>query len=252
MERGNSTPEVVRLLDWDPDLAQDLGEAETREAHDHLLVRLERLDWKRREGIWGKGAAGDHLGLLLVEGLLLRRVTVPGGGAAEVLGFGDLIRPWDVDGEEELAVSSEVRWTVLSEVTVALLDIGFIRRACRWPPVLSRLSARGVLRAKGTALNQAISHLKHVENRLLLLLWHFAERWGRVSGEAITLELPITHELLGRLVGATRPSVTTALGRLERRGLLERRGDVWRISRDSAEEFRRGALLEPGRPMSAL
>jgi CRP/FNR family transcriptional regulator, cyclic AMP receptor protein len=78
-----------------------------------------------------------------------------------------------------------------------------------------------------------------VETRLLVEFWHLAERWGRVGPTGITITLPLTHEMIGELVGATRPSVTTGLGRLAARGLLVREGaDVWHLShaaRDALE-----------------
>jgi CRP/FNR family transcriptional regulator, cyclic AMP receptor protein len=148
-----------------------------------------------------------------------------------------VLRPWDVDGEEFLPITSRVDWTVLSDVTVASLDRDFADRVCRWPTIVARLIARNAIRAKANTLNQAISHFKHVESRLLLLFWHFGERWGKVRGDYITIELPLTHELLGKLVGATRPSVTTALGQLARRELLDRDDGVWRLSRGSAEQL---------------
>jgi CRP-like cAMP-binding protein len=226
----------LRLLDADPDLGQDLDDEEQRSrARAELICRSARLDWTRRERHWGPADIDGHLGLLILEGLMFREVVVARGGAAELLGSGDLLRPWDVDGEEFLPISSRVEWTVLSDVTVAVLDRDFADRLCRWPTVVGRLIARNSIRAKGNALNQAISHFKHVESRLLLLFWHFADRWGRVRGDQIALELPLTHELLGKLVGATRPSVTTALGQLSRRGMLVREGAVWQLSRDSAE-----------------
>jgi CRP-like cAMP-binding protein len=61
-----------------------------------------------------------------------------------------------------------------------------------------------------------------VEARLLLILWYYADRWGRVTREGVVLPLRMTHSMLARIVGARRPSVSTALGRLAERGLVER------------------------------
>ena len=56
--------------------------------------------------------------------------------------------------------------------------------------------------------------------RLVLLLWHLGARWGRVEPSGLRLSLPLTHRLLGQLVAAERPSISHALGRLARAGLL--------------------------------
>ena len=66
--------------------------------------------------------------------------------------------------------------------------------------------------------------------------WHLAERWGTVGPQSISIPVPLTHDMLAKLVGATRPSVTTGLGRLASRGLLVRERDgVWLLSLDSRE-----------------
>lgn len=142
----------------------------------------------------------------------------------------------DVDGEYTLPVPAEVSWTVLAPCEVAILNSRFVRRAGRWPEVLARLTGRTVGRAKSLALHDAVTNLKHVETRLLVQFWHLAERWGRVGPDGISIPVPLTHEMLAKLVGAARPSVTTGLGRLASRGLLVRESDRgWRLSRRSRE-----------------
>ena len=81
---------------------------------------------------------------------------------------------------------------------------------------------RMVRRAHALAFQLAVSHLKLVETRLLAVLWYYADSWGRVTPEGTVLGVPLTHALLARVVGARRPSVSTALGRLHDRGLVER------------------------------
>jgi CRP-like cAMP-binding protein len=80
-----------------------------------------------------------------------------------------------------------------------------------------------------------------VDDRLLVVMWFLAERWGRVRPEGVVLPLKLTHQLLAALVGAKRPSVTTALGELTTAGLLERRDDgSWLLHGEPPEQ--------PGRP----
>jgi CRP/FNR family transcriptional regulator, cyclic AMP receptor protein len=235
---------VVPLLRLDPELAEDLSQEQAALAMHELVVRVEELRWKQRDGRWGPRDATRFFGFLVVGGLLLREVDLGGSFSAELLGAEDLLRPFDIDGLQVLpAGGAAVRWTVLWRVDLAVLDGRFLEAAGRFPSVLSRLSGRAVLRAKAALLNQAISHAKHVDSRLLLLFWHLAERWGRRRPGGITLDLPLTHALLARLVGATRPSVTGALGRLARAGLLSRAEGGWWLSPDACDhvpELRRG------------
>jgi CRP-like cAMP-binding protein len=77
-----------------------------------------------------------------------------------------------------------------------------------------------------------ITQVNRVDSRLLLLMWQLAERWGRVSTDGITVPVGLTHETLAMLVGARRPTVTTALGRLARAGDLERVDEGWLLRGD--------------------
>ena len=71
----------------------------------------------------------------------------------------------------------------------------------------------------------AIAHHQRVDDRLLLTLWHLAERWGRVAPDGIAVPLPLSHQRLADLIGAHRPSVTTAMGELVKSGAVTRRDD---------------------------
>ena len=64
------------------------------------------------------------------------------------------------------------------------------------------------------AFHLAVCGLRRVDDRLLSVLWHFADRWGTVTPEGVRLDLRLTHQVLAAVTGARRPSVTTALKRL--------------------------------------
>jgi len=228
---------AIPILEADPDLAIGLSAADTAAATRELVAPRVALGWKSHGHGWGPPDRSGHFGLLVVEGLLLREVRLLGTSSAELLAHGDILRPWDIDGELNLPVPADICWTALEPVAVAVLDSQFVRRAAAWPEVLSALAGRAVIRAKSMALNDAITNLKLVEVRLLVLFWHLADRWGRVGPSAITVPLPLTHETLAKLVGAARPSVTTALGALSDRELLHRDTGVWHLSRDAAKAF---------------
>ncbi|MGH2762480.1 MAG: Crp/Fnr family transcriptional regulator [Thermoleophilaceae bacterium] len=239
---GDGSLELRRehVLDVDPALGDDLDPESLRSATAELLAPVVPIEWAEHSGVWGPSRPEGHLGLLILDGLLLREVRLSGSCSAEVLGEGDLLRPWDVDGEYLLPVPAEVSWTVLARCEVAVLNAQFLRRAARWPEVLARLTGRSVGRAKALAVHDVVTNLKHVETRLLVQFWHLAERWGRVCPESISIPMPLTHEILAKLIGVTRPSVTTGLGRLAARGLLVRDGDgVWHLSHQAR------AALEP-------
>ena len=73
-----------------------------------------------------------------------------------------------------------------------------------------------------SAVQMAIIHQPRIHVRLHMLLWHLADRWGRVGTNGISLALPLSHTMLADLVAARRPTVTVALAELEKRGLVRR------------------------------
>jgi hypothetical protein len=48
-----------------------------------------------------------------------------------------------------------------------------------------------------------------------------------VTQAGVSVPIPLSHELLGGLIGSRRPTVTTALAALRDQGLVERTGDGW-------------------------
>jgi CRP/FNR family cyclic AMP-dependent transcriptional regulator len=217
--------ESLRLLEADPDLGALLSATRRAEAEDALVVRVHRLSI----GPWDVSrlaqAGAGHVGLLLLEGVLARDVVVADHISAELLGPGDLVRPWEEPDGDSSLLPVQVEWWTLSPARVAVLDRSFAMRSARWPEINAALFERLSNRALRLATHQAISQLTRVDRRLLALFWHLAERWGRVSAEGVVVPLALTHRILGQLVGARRPTVSTALGELAERGELVRRDD---------------------------
>jgi CRP/FNR family transcriptional regulator, cyclic AMP receptor protein len=220
----SSTAEMVRLLDVDADLGELLSDARREQAERELVVGIRRLP----VGTWDvsglAGATADHVGLLLVHGVLSRELVLGGQVSVELLGPGDLVRPWQPPGRESL-LPVDVVWSVLSPLTLAVLDRRFAASAARYPEVIATLFDRLSERSLRLATSQAISQLTRVDRRIMALFWHLAERWGRVSGDGVIVSLALTHRILGQLVGARRPTVSTALADLAERGELVRRPD---------------------------
>jgi hypothetical protein len=84
---------------------------------------------------------------------------------------------------------------------------------------------RLILRSRWLTFHLAICHVRSLPQRILLAMWHFADRWGRVSPDGVIVPVRLPHRMLAQLVGARRPSVTTALAALRSEGRLEERAD---------------------------
>src|SRR3954452_15942370 len=226
------TPDMVRLLDADPDLGALLNDNRRDQAERELVVRSHRLP----VGPWDvsrlAGATAGHVGLLIIDGILSRELVVADHVSAELLGPGDLVRPWQPASRTGLLPVDAV-WTVLSPMTVAVLDRRFAAEMTRYPEITASLFDRLSERSLRLATTQAISQLTRVDRRLKALFWHLAERWGRVSGDGVIVPLALTHRILGQLVGARRPTVSTALSELAEREELTRRPDgAWLLRGD--------------------
>jgi CRP/FNR family transcriptional regulator, cyclic AMP receptor protein len=224
-----------QILREDPELADVLSPAERARAVEDCTARTARLA-RGRGGVALRADLRDGIGLLVLDGLLLRRVGIDGRFSAELLGEGDLLRPWQ--GEDSGSTLTQTTgWRVLETARVAVLDIEAARCLSAYPALLGRLVGRALERARNLAINMAIIHQARVNVRLHMLFWHLAERWGRVRSEGVILPLNLTHAVLADLVAARRPTVTTALTELSRLGLVHTSGNGWLLSGDPPGEL---------------
>jgi hypothetical protein len=228
----------IPVLAVDPDLAAGLSGVELERAIRFAVapvLELESGPWDPRR--LSVTPTDGWLGLLVVDGLITRRVSIGRRSACELFGPGDLIRPWDGDGDYA-PLPVDVRWRVLEPARFAVLTSKFAERVSRWPQLNATLMARAAQRARYLALTQAVTHIPRIHIRLLIVFWLLAERWGRVEPDGVCITLPLTHEVLAMLVGAQRPTVTNALKRLTAEGLLVRRAAYdWLVTRQAIERL---------------
>jgi CRP/FNR family cyclic AMP-dependent transcriptional regulator len=224
--------ETVRVLDVDPDLAGSLRgphlEA-ARACSQAVVLEVPGPGWDPAP--IRETATAGWLGLYVIGGIMLRLVHVGQRTACELFGPGDVIRPWDADGEyEPLAIG--MGWRIARPAQLAVLDTRFAQCVGRWPTVVSALMERVATRGRSLALRHAVNQFPRADARLLVTFWLLAERWGRVGSDGITIALPLTHEVLAMIIGVQRPTVTLALHRLSDADLLMRpRPDRWLLTR---------------------
>ena len=212
--------DTCRLLVEDPELGVSVPGDERALAQRLSEVRVTKL----AAGLWRTApqqAEAGHLGLLVLRGVVARRVMGGARASCELLGEGDLLRPWAV-GHGLAAVDESVTWTVIADCELAVLDARFAERMRRWPQVTAALLDRALMRANALSSQLAILSAHPVERRLVLLLWHLAQRWGRVCPGGVRLPLPLTHGQLAEMAGVRRPSLSTAVGHLVDEGRIAR------------------------------
>jgi CRP/FNR family transcriptional regulator, cyclic AMP receptor protein len=226
------SPRSVGLLDADRGLARAVPEAERAAAWRALVA----------PAIWLETGAVDlerhqippmAFALLLVEGILSKEVTFHDRALIEILVEGDVLLPWEpeVDG---LVARRHI--TVIEPVRLAVLDQRFVHGAARWPMLMLDIQRRLSDQEHRIAVHGAICQLPRVEQRIVAVLRHLAARIGRVSLLGTIVPLTLTHEALGKLIGARRSTVTLALKGLTSAGLVCRCPDgTWMIPSDTPD-----------------
>ncbi len=235
---SNDQRKAVRVLDVDRGLASVLSEEELASARRYAVadvVELPRGKHDPKQLFDGEGL----LGLLVIDGLMIRQVAVADRHCGELVGEGAVLRPWD-DFGHAAPLPFEVNWRVIQNTSVARLDRRFLATIVHWPALIEAFTARATERAHTLAFNVAIHCLRHVHLRLLVLLWNFADRFGRVTADGTHVPLPLSHSDLAELVGAARPSVSVALKQLADDGLAWRHeaDGTWMLSREPPGELR--------------
>ena len=230
--------EGISLIERDPALFSGLANGEREQAGPLAVVTGLSL----APGPWNPGSETFNPqdlpgGALVVTGLLSRGVRVGKRTAREFLGPRDVLRPWVGTGRESSS-TADVSWEVHSDAVLALLDRDFTDRVSRWPQVSEALMDRLLLRARWLAFCLAACAQTRTERRVLLLLWHFADRWGEPESAGANLPMRLTHELLAEAAGVARQTLSTAVSELQRSGLVSRtQGGAWRLHGPPPQEL---------------
>jgi CRP-like cAMP-binding protein len=183
---------------------------------------------------------GGGAPVLVLDGLLCRDAALADRTSTQLLGPGDIVDPWLKSDE---LLPCRVSWRAHTPAVLALLDGRFGQAARRWPSLSAVVARRLCERADRLAAQGAALQLSNVEQRLVANLWQLADRFGRVAPGGVVIPLQLTHQLLGQLVGAQRPTVTLAATKLTESGYVTRREDgTWFLSDGSRE------VLTPPRP----
>jgi CRP/FNR family transcriptional regulator, cyclic AMP receptor protein len=218
--RRNGEPGSVRVLDRDPDLARDLGDVEFERAAAACRARTLCAQAGVLRG-WPLRSDPElgFQGLLVLRGVLSRRVAIDHLHVAELLGPGDLLRPWT--GAEGPFMPVCAKWRVHVDVECAVLDRRFHQAAAPWPELASALLDRADIRAHALVRQLLIAQTARMTERIELLMWHLASRWGRMRPDGVFLPLVLSRALIAELACTTRESASRALSALATSGVVQ-------------------------------
>jgi hypothetical protein len=208
-------------LEVDPDLGQFLSYEELIEAR-QLSVPVS-VCGRGGETLQERLSAENAFAALIIEGMVLEQLQIGDQVGMRLLGPGDIVSP---DRAQSMLVSG-MSTRMVSGTEVALLGREVLLATRRWPGLTRGFHLRYTLQADRVATQLVICQLPRVDQRLLALMWLLAESWGRVTPAGTTLPLKLTHDVLGALVGARRPTVTLAVRDLTDRGAILRQDRGW-------------------------
>jgi CRP-like cAMP-binding protein len=226
---------AASLFDIDPELGELVDARHLAAARQRAIVATAEL----ASGTWSperlEHVSGRPFAIMVVEGLVVRELLLAGSTATELLGPGDIV---DHRGAEDALLPAEARWSVPEAARIAILDDRLLAILRPWPGVGRILLDRLARRELRLSTHRAIAQLPRVDERLLAFFGHLAERWGRVAAAGVIVPMQLTHETLGRLIGARRPTVSLALKEMAADRLLERRNDgSWLLRYEALERL---------------
>lgn len=215
---------VVRLLDAEPSLARGIERRDLDDARESLTAEVLQLEAGHWENAHDTPGSPLFLGYLILEGTFTREIMVSGRPSLELLGPGDLVRPWVTPRAlEAMHVSDD--WTLISTAHVAVISEEFHRQAQAFPSVMTVLMDRVVARSRWLGFHLALCQLPRIDHRLLLIFRYVAERWGTKATQGVRIPIRLSHRNLAALIGARRPKVSAALTTLSEGGLVEQHKD---------------------------
>ena len=169
-------------------------------------------------------AKHSAFGATILDGLVMNSMRIGEQAGIQLLGPGDLLLP-GTDPAPTWIAGLEAR--TAGPVRLALFGNELLGAAFRWPRILQSLYLYIGEQLQRLTAQLVICQLPRVDDRVQAMLWLLAESWGHVTSSGVRLPVPLTHETLGALVGARRPTVTLALRNLVQRGAIVHQDSGW-------------------------
>jgi len=194
------------------------------------VARITRLfvDRKYPRGgiVFAKGDAGDAL-FIVKEGTV-KLVSLSGWGAETIL---HILPPGAIFGEILFSEDRRAFTAIAGRASVvAALPRQTLERLLSTIPAFSMNFIR-VLSRRLARVESEYAGFGHTwsYHRLANVLLQLSEEHGVRTPAGATLSIRLTHEELANLIGTTRETVTTQMGRFRRMGMVRREGNRLRI-----------------------
>jgi CRP/FNR family transcriptional regulator, cyclic AMP receptor protein len=191
-------------------------------------------------------ARHNAFGATVLDGIVMTSLKIGEQAGIQLLGPGALLIP-DTDVLPEWITEAEIRTT--QSVRLGLFGNDLLAAAYRWPRVIIGLYACLGEQLQRLTAQMVICQLPRVDERVVAIMWLLAESWGQVTTSGVRLPLTLTHETLGALIGARRPTVTLALRKLTERGAIIHQDSGWLLLEPPPQPAHEASkILPPGIP----
>jgi CRP-like cAMP-binding protein len=168
----------------------------------------------------------DHaaFGATVLDGIAMNALRIGEQTGIQLLGPGDLLM-LSTDALPDWLTEPQLR--TVAPVQLALFGRDLLAAVYRWPRVIQGMYAGLADQLARLRAQLVICQLPRVDERVLAMFWLLAQTWGQVTPSGVRLPLTLTHETLGALIGARRPTVTLALRKLTDDGALVHQDSGW-------------------------
>jgi CRP-like cAMP-binding protein len=238
----------VPLLQLEPDLGRYLSREDRANA---LALRVGLADLGEGAHDLGALVSERHaVGVIVVGGLALKRMRAGRQAAVELVGPGDIVLG-HAGGAS--ALGSTPQLVATGPLRIAPVGGELLLGLRRWPALMVGVLERIAEQSARVSEQLLICQLPRVGDRILALLWLLADSWGRVTPAGVTVPFALTHETIGTMIGARRPTVTLAFGELVERGAIVRQDEGWLLLEGIPEALRADGddHPPPKRPLAA-
>lgn len=204
-----------------PLAANRLFEGLSSQERDRAVGACIRKRYQRGEAIFSAGDRSEFLYLL--EAGHVKLVFLQENGSERIL---HIFRPGEVFGEILFSVERRPFDAVaVDEAQVAIMPRAafaeFLRASPAWGLNFIRLVSE---RLFVTEQDLAALSRTWTRPRLVHLLLKLAETLGEPTPQGVLIAVPVTHEAMASMIGASRVRVTSTLNQMQREGLLSRQG----------------------------
>ncbi len=223
-----------------PLAANRLFEGLSPPERERAIASCIRKRFARGERIFSTGDRPEFLYLL--EAGHVQLVSLEESGAERIL---NVFRPGDVFGEILLSVDRRPFDAVaVDEARVAIMSRATFLELLHTSPLCGMNFIRLISdRLFDTERDLAALSRTWTRPRLVHLLLKLADNLGQPTPQGTLITVPVTHETLASMIGASRVRVTSYLSQLRREGLLAKQGRLMVIRTEGLKGWlaRKGA-----------